>query len=201
MIGVIDYGVGNVTAFLNVYSRLGISAIRASKQDDVAACSHLILPGVGAFDHTMSAFEQSGLRRPIEERVFSESIPILGVCVGMQMLSKGSDEGELSGLGWLDAEVRSLEQLTRRALPHMGWNQLVTSKESPLFLDLEAKPYFYFLHSYYFQASTPDLVLAHADYEGLFECVVQSANIYGIQCHPEKSHLNGELFLRNFARL
>lgn len=202
MIRVVDYGVGNIQAFLNMFKRLGLPAERAKAADDLADATRLILPGVGSFDHAMTLLNQSGLREPLEARVLGDKVPVLGVCVGMQMLAAGSDEGELPGLNWIPGRVRAFAETPASAnlpQPHMGWNDLNVQPGSLLFADSEAKPRFYFLHSYYFDCVDRSHVAATATYGLDFDCVVSSGHIHGVQCHPEKSHHFGAQLLKNFA--
>jgi glutamine amidotransferase len=201
VIGIIDYGVGNVKAFLNVFHRLGIPAVRVNTTQSISKVSSLILPGVGSFDHAMKALNESGMREALERSVLQDLTPILGICVGMQMLTQTSDEGKLAGLGWLSAKVKSLDGLTDKPLPHMGWNTISFNPKCPLFKGFGESPLFYFLHSYYFSATNTNDVVAVANYGANFGCVVQKGNIFGIQCHPEKSHECGELLLKNFSEL
>lgn len=205
MIRIVDYGVGNIQAFLNLFDRLGLQAKRARDVADLADASHLILPGVGHFDHAMQGFNSSGLRLRLEELVLKRKIPLLGVCVGMQMLANGSDEGILPGLGWLPGHVNSLIGKPMDAslpLPHMGWNELQIQMPSSVFPSNEiAPPQFYFLHSYYFNAKNRSDVIATAHYDFDFDAVVRHENIFGMQCHPEKSHRWGEQFLRAFVEI
>jgi len=204
VISIIDYGVGNVLAFANVYHRLDIPAAIASTPGQIENASKLILPGVGAFDHAVARLNASGMRPMLERLVRGRGVPILGVCVGMQMLAASSEEGDLGGLDWVGGEVRKLDAdvldgVTR--LPHMGWNDVTPVVESPLFAGLERDARFYFLHSYYFQGAHDENVLAETDYGVTFSCAVQSGNIYGVQFHPEKSHRFGMQLLKNFAEL
>ena len=202
MIAVIDYGVGNVQAFLNLYKRIGYDAKRASKKEDLLDSSHIILPGVGHFDHAMQKLNDSGLRSELENQVLSKKIPIIGVCVGMQMLSDGSEEGDLPKLGWISGYVRSMRNnpnFRGMRLPHMGWNKLTTNPKSSLFLNgFDKNPQFYFLHSYFFVANNRDDVVATVNFGMEFDAAVSNENIHGIQCHPEKSHHWGENLLKNF---
>jgi glutamine amidotransferase len=201
MIGVIDYGVGNVKAFLNVFHRLGIAAERVAAAEDMAHLRSFILPGVGSFDHAMKALNDSGMRDTLERCVLEEGFPILGVCVGMQMLAQTSDEGRLPGLGWLPATVKKLDGITDLPLPHMGWNNIDLDPKCPLFKGFGDNPLFYFLHSYYFRSTDSHDIMAEANYGANFSCVVQKDNVFGIQCHPEKSHEYGALLLKNFSEL
>jgi imidazole glycerol-phosphate synthase subunit HisH len=205
MIRIVDYGVGNIQAFITIFKNLGIQAQRASTPNDLTDATRLILPGVGHFDHAMQRFNDSGLRTSIEELVMHKHVPILGVCVGMQMLAESSDEGTLSGLNWISGRVRSFaSQLTslRLPMPHMGWNDVRPRTQSNLFLkgfDEEAQ--FYFLHSYFFDVLDERDIVATTQYGFEFPAVVSRGNIYGVQCHPEKSHHWGTRLLKNFAEL
>lgn len=203
MIRIIDYGVGNIQAFLTLFKRQGIAAARASTPEELQDATRLILPGVGHFDHAMQRLNDSGLRSELERLVKQESVPIIGICVGMQMLSDGSDEGGLPGLGWIPGRVRSLSEnslVSNLPMPHMGWNTLTTKPSSRLFKSgFDDDPQFYFLHSFYFDADDKNSVAASAFYGLDFDAVVSSGHIHGIQCHPEKSHHWGAQLLKNFA--
>ena len=202
MIGIVNYGVGNVRALHNIYARLGIDAEIVSSPDGLRRASRFILPGVGAFDWTMTHLEQSGLRAPLTERVMNDGCPVLGICVGMQMLARRSDEGVLDGLGWIDADVRRFDVSTfaqRTHLPHMGWNDVRPRGNASLFEGLCDAARFYFLHSYYFAPDHDADVLAVTDYNGAFASCVQRGHIVGVQFHPEKSHQWGVRLLQNFA--
>ena len=204
MITVIDYGLGNILAFLNVYKRLNIPVAVARNTGELRPATKLILPGVGAFDRAMDLLRQSGMREALDELVLSQAVPVLGICVGMQILAAGSEEGVLPGLGWIDGTVRKFHTTTSThpiRLPHMGWNDVGPVTSSELFAGLETHARFYFLHSYYFECSRQDNVLAHAEYGGTFTCAVHSKNIFGVQFHPEKSHRYGTRLLQNFAEL
>lgn len=205
MICVIDYGVGNIQAFLNLFKRVGIDARRTSTVDELVGATHLVLPGVGHFDHAMQRLNASGIRPRLEELVLGASIPIVGVCVGMQMLAKGSDEGVLPGLNWIPGQVRSFASNPKSAdmpMPHMGWNELQPCVGAKLFTrGFDGIPQFYFLHSYFFDAQDKKDVAATAYYGINFDAVVSRGNIHGIQCHPEKSHHWGEQLLKNFVEL
>jgi len=203
MIRIVDYGIGNIQAFLNLFDRLGIVAKRAQNPDQLCDASHLILPGVGHFDHAMKCFNESGLSSRLEELVLGEKVPLMGVCVGMHMLAFGSDEGTVPGLGWIPGRVRSLADnplTTSLPMPHMGWNQLQLRDSSRIFPeDQKESPQFYFLHSYYFDTEDKSDVIATAHYGFDFDAVVSHSHIFGVQCHPEKSHRWGQQLLNNFA--
>jgi imidazole glycerol-phosphate synthase subunit HisH len=204
MITIIDYGVGNVFAFQNVFKRLNIPSKIAKCENDLIGSSKLILPGVGHFDYAMSQLNNSGMRDRLDELVLKQKIPIIGICVGMQMMALKSDEGSLDGLCWIDAYVKKFEEATinhHTKLPHMGWNDVKPIVNHPLFKGLEQEAIFYFLHSFYFKCSNTENIISKTDYGINFSSSVQLDNIYGIQFHPEKSHSYGERLLENFAKL
>ena len=149
MITIVDYGLGNVNAFLNVYRRLNVVARTASRAEDLQGAEKVILPGVGAFDHAMALLNQSGMRQTLDDLVLRQQVPVLGVCGGMQMRGRDSEEGSLPGLGWIDGRVRSLTSKTASLpVPHMGWNDAEPAATEPLFAGLESPARFYFLHSF-----------------------------------------------------
>lgn len=203
MIRIVDYGVGNIQAFLNMFKRLGIPAGRAHTASDLGDASRLILPGVGAFDNAMALLNASGMRDVLESRVLGEGIPILGVCVGMQMMAGSSEEGKLSGLNWIPGRVKafaSTPEASTLPMPHMGWNDLAVDPSARLFAGFaDISPQFYFLHSYYFECDDARHVAARACYGIDFACAVACGHIHGVQCHPEKSHHSGARLLKNFA--
>jgi len=204
MIAIIDYGLGNVMAFASLYHRFGISARIARTAGDLEGATRLILPGVGAFDHAMERLGASGMREPATELVRERGLPVLGICVGMQMLAEASDEGVLPGLGWIGGRVRKLDVSALRQktqLPHMGWNDVEPVRPSPLFAGLEHNARFYFLHSYYFHCARREDVLAETEYGIRFSCAVNSGAVHGVQFHPEKSHHFGARLLKNFAEM
>ena len=204
MVTIIDYGVGNVFAFQNVFKRLNIPSKIAKCENDLMDSSKLILPGVGHFDYAMSQLNKSGMRNRLNELVLIENVPVIGICVGMQMMSRKSDEGILDGLGWIDAEVKKFDESTishHTKLPHMGWNDVTPNKNHPLFRGLEQEAIFYFLHSFYFKCLDEKNSISKTDYGINFSSSVQHNNIYGIQFHPEKSHSFGEKLLENFSKL
>lgn len=205
MMCVVDYGVGNIQALLNLFNRLGIETKRACKGKDFDNATHLILPGVGHFDHAIKKFNESGVKEPLQDLVLGSKIPLLGVCVGMQMLADGSDEGNLPGLGWIPGRVKEFaknSESSKLSLPHMGWNVLHPKKNNLLFSGLDSNfLQFYFLHSYYFDTKEKEDILATTHYGIDFASVVSRQNIYGVQFHPEKSHKWGEQLLKNFSKI
>jgi len=205
MISIVDYGVGNIQAFLNLFKRLGVEARRALSPDDLSDAVRLVLPGVGNFDHAMQRLNDSGMRSKLEDLVLGAHVPVLGICVGMQMLAQGSDEGSLPGLNWVPGRVRSFAiqpQTADLPMPHMGWNDLQPRADSKLFSKgFNGNPQFYFLHSYFFDAQDKQDVAATVSYGFDFDAVVSRGHIHGVQFHPEKSHHWGEQLLKNFVEL
>ena len=204
MITILDYGLGNIQAFANIYRRLNIPVAFARTAEDFEGATHIVLPGVGAFDWAMERLNASGMRATLDRLVLDERLPVLGVCVGMQMMARRSEEGSAFGLGWFDAEVVHFDESRiqgRTHLPHMGWNDVSPSDESGLFQEMGVESRFYFLHSYYFSPNDTNDVLATTDYGVSFACAVHRQNVLGVQFHPEKSHGYGIQLLKNFARL
>lgn len=204
MITIVNYGLGNIQAIANIYRRLNIPVTVAGDESELERADRIILPGVGAFDWAMTRLEESGMRARLHDLVMVRKRPVLGICVGMQMLARRSDEGEQAGLGWIDADVRRFDEgafKQQTHLPHMGWNDVMPVTAECLFRGMEPRPRFYFLHSYYFSPSRPANTLGVTDYNGLFTSAVRSENIYGVQFHPEKSHHWGIQLLKNFAEL
>ena len=205
MIAIIDYGLGNIEAFLNIYKRLHISAKVAKSKGDLDGAKKLILPGVGHFDNAMQKLKDSGMKSEIESLVMQDDIPILGVCVGMQIMADYSEEVVQKGLGWISGTVKSLDKIVEEKselpLPHMGWNS-VTSDNRDLFTEIDSNGLdFYFLHSYYFDCSSHENCIANTHYDSDFCSAVKNRNIFGVQFHPEKSHHSGVQLLKNFADL
>jgi imidazole glycerol-phosphate synthase subunit HisH len=204
VIRVIDYGLGNVKAFLNAFNVLGIDADRARTNSDLDDADHLILPGVGSFDLAIDLFSQSGMRDKVETMVFNHNVPILGVCVGMQILADFSEEGALPGLGWIKGKVNKINPHDQNnmplVLPHMGWNTVKPCFASKLFPITDSYEEFYFLHSFHFVPEELVTTVAEFDYGGTKTCVVSKENIFGVQCHPEKSHHHGLRLLSAFAK-
>lgn len=202
MITIVDYGVGNIRAFLNAFKLLNLPARTATTPEELADAERIILPGVGAFDNAMARLDESGMRPTLTTLVADRKVPVLGVCVGMQMLGKSSEEGQRPGLGWIDGSVRSLRELDTAGdlrLPHMGWNEVRPAADNPLFRGLDEAWRFYFLHSFFFDCARNEDVAAVASYGREFCCAVRSDNVFGVQFHPEKSHHFGTTLLNNFA--
>lgn len=204
MITIVNYGIGNVQAIYNIYKRLNLPVRIASAAGELADAERIILPGVGAFDWAMARLNHSGMRETLDDLVKSQKRPVLGICVGMQMLARRSDEGVLEGLGWIDADVRRFDEASFRGrthLPHMGWNDVEPTQQGGLFEGMENGGQFYFLHSYFVAPRRHDEVLAVTDYNGRYASSVRAGNVFGVQFHPEKSHQWGIRLLSNFARV
>lgn len=203
MIGIVDYGLGNVRAFENIYRRLGVDAKPVRTAEDLAHAERLILPGVGAFDWAMARLTQSGMIDALNRRVLQDGVPVLGVCVGMQIMADGSDEGVSAGLGWIPGQVKRFRDEwfnTRTHLPHMGWNDIDLVDAPSLMANLPA-PRFYFLHSYFFCPHDESHIIARTHYGKVFASAIRRGNIWATQFHPEKSHDWGVTLLANFAKV
>jgi glutamine amidotransferase len=204
MLCIVNYGSGNIAAIANICQKAKIEHSIVSDPKNLVDGSHFLLPGVGAFDPTMEILNKSGIQTALEEEVVGKGKPVLGICVGMHLLAEGSEEGDLPGLGWVPGHVRkiSVAHLNRPPhLPHMGWNSVALRRQSPLFEGCNPARGYYFLHSFYFDATHSDNVLASVEYGGELPCVVNKGRVFGAQFHPEKSHGNGIQFIKNFARL
>lgn len=195
---IVNYGLGNVKAFKNIYDKLNINSEISSKREHFLNATHLILPGVGAFDWAISRLNDSGLREILDMLVIEKKLPILGVCVGMQMMASKSEEGVLPGLNWIEGKVIKLSNET--ILPHMGWNNIKPLIKSNLFTDIKNLN-FYFLHSYYYETIDPKHTVSVTNYGKNFTSAINKKNIFGTQFHPEKSHENGIKILKNFINI
>ena len=203
MIAIIDYGCGNIRAFENVFKKLNVPIKVASKDEDLADASGLILPGVGAFDFVMQSFNKSGMRDSVEHKIFDDKTPVLGVCAGMQIMANSSEEGQEDGLGWIGGTVRHFDTSTipfSTKVPHMGWNS-ISPTPSKIFSGIDHGARYYFVHSYYFDPENSTNSIATSNYGGDFTCALAKENIYGVQFHPEKSHYTGIHLLNNFSQL
>lgn len=204
MITIIDYGLGNIRAFQNVYEKLSIPVKVARVPGEVENATKIILPGVGSFDYAMRQLNRSGMREVLEERVLVDKIAVMGICVGMQMLADSSEEGNECGLGWIKGNVCKFDANLihfKSRLPHMGWNTIIPKDNVYLFNGIENQARFYFLHSYYFECNDEAHVISRTDYGITYASAVNKENVFGIQFHPEKSHNNGIRLLNNFAKL
>lgn len=201
MIVIIDYGLGNLGSIKNMIKKVGFDSIISSDKDQIRNATKLILPGVGSFDRGMIELKKRGLIDVLNEVVQEKQTPILGICLGMQLMTKSSEEGTEKGLGWINAEVKyfSFEENTYK-VPHMGWNYIHEKKESSFFKP-EGKNRFYFVHSYYVDCNNEEDILSTSTYGFEFVSSFKRKNIMGIQCHPEKSHKFGIHFLKQFIEI
>jgi glutamine amidotransferase len=203
-IGIIDYGVGNLGSLVNILKRIGIAAFVSKREQELSAASHLILPGVGRFDHGISKLRELGLEESLKDLVFHKKKPILGICLGMQLLCQHSEEGDKPGLGWVKADVKKFELAglgKDLRIPHMGWNMVDYRSNHILFDDPMPEERFYFTHSYMVTCRNPEDVVATTRYGVDFVSVFNVGLIFGVQFHPEKSLKNGMKLLGNFARV
>ncbi len=204
MIGIIDYGSGNVQAIATIYKKLNIDYLIISNSHNLKKADKLILPGVGAFDATMQQLISSGIKEELNKLVLEEKIPILGICVGLQVMGYGSEEGSLSGLGWIPGKVKKFDESKikiKPKLPHMGWNVIKDVTAHPLFKGIDMDFGFYFVHSFYFECESEENILATSNYGIEFTSSIYAGHIFGTQFHPEKSHGNGVQLFKNFAKL
>jgi glutamine amidotransferase len=200
-ITIIDYGMGNLGSIANMFKQIGVHAEVSASLEKIERADRLILAGVGAFDAGMQRLNDLELISLMEYKVLEQKTPFLGICLGMQLLSRSSEEGQMPGLGWLEAETVKFDfdgHATRLHVPHMGWNEIQTCTEHPLLADLGEDARFYFVHSYYVCCSHSEEVLATTEYGFPFHAVVGRGNILGTQFHPEKSHRYGKKILENF---
>lgn len=201
---IINYGMGNLGSINNMFKHLNIPSIISSEFSDIESADKLILPGVGAFDNGMKNIKEKGLMPVLNKMVIENKVPILGICLGMQLFARKSAEGNLPGLGWIDADINKFMFDGKNAnlkVPHMGWNDAEVQKESSLFAEMYESPRFYFVHSYYLSCMDNSNILCQTNYGHNFASGVEKNNIYGVQFHPEKSHKFGMKLLDNFAKM
>lgn len=204
MITIIDYGSGNIKAIANIYEKLNIQYHIATTPEQVVGAKKIFLPGVGAFDETISKLDSTGFREVLDLEVLQNKVPIIGICVGMQILAESSEEGTLKGLGYVKGKVKKIDVNSlqhKPKLPHLGWNTITVNKDHFLLNNIDQDFGFYFLHSFYFECEDPNDILTTTTYGKPFASAVVHDNVYGIQFHPEKSHQNGITLLHNFAKL
>lgn len=203
MLTIIDYGTGNLSSIKNMLKRLGIDSLISNQTNDILNADKLILPGVGAFDYGMEQLHLSGLVNVLNEKVLTNKTPILGICLGVQLLTAGSEEGKAKGLGWIKAKTVAFDKTKLAAnqkIPHMSWCDVMDYKQSKLFTDMPEDLRFYFVHSYHLQVDDENEVLVKASYGYPFAAGIEKDNILGVQFHPEKSHKYGMQLLQNFVK-
>lgn len=203
MVTIVDYGVGNLASIANMARKAGTQCVISSQPADVLAADKLILPGVGAFDRGMANLEERGLIPALNERAIGRGVPTLGLCLGMQLLGRGSEEGTRPGLGWLEADTVRFKFTADSPLkvPHMGWNFIEPAAPAALVEHLPAEPRFYFVHSFYLACDDPGDVMCWTTYGDRFASGIHKGNLWGTQFHPEKSHSFGLALLKNFLAL
>jgi glutamine amidotransferase len=201
MVTIVDYGVGNLASIKNMLKKAGTDSLISSEESDILNAEKLILPGIGAFDTCAEKLNNSGLVGSLNKRILEDKTPILGICVGLQLLLNGSEEGKLPGLGWIRGKVVRFDKNKLNAahkVPHMGWTETRLAKPSRLFKGMYEEPRFYFVHSYYAEPADGRNVLAYAHYGYDFPAALEFENILGVQFHPEKSHKFGLKLMENF---
>ena len=201
MITIVDYGMGNLGSIQNMFKRIGAATCVTADPARLAEAGKILLPGVGSFDTAMERIDGSGLREVLDRKALVERIPILGICLGMQLLTRGSEEGTRKGLGWIAASTRRFPAGEGLKVPHMGWNVVQAMEPDELTRDLPPDARFYFVHSYCVMADDPCDSLLRTTYGITFDSAVRRGNVRGAQFHPEKSHKFGMRLLANFARL
>jgi imidazole glycerol-phosphate synthase subunit HisH len=204
MITIVDYGMGNLGSVHNMFKRIGVPSLVTSDLNSIAKAEKILLPGVGAFDHAMQRIADTGMLEVLNQKALKEKIPVLGICLGMQLLTESSKEGVLPGLGWIPGHTLSFtEELNRKDLkvPHMGWNTVAMSSPSKLTEEFDHEYKFYFVHSYFVKCQKPEDVILHTSHGISFDSGIQRDNIFGVQFHPEKSHKYGMKVFKNFAKL
>ena len=200
MIVIVDYGMGNLKSISNMLKKLGHDAIITNQIDEIKKASRLLLPGVGAFDMAMKNIKSLGFFEVLDKKVTIEKTPILGICLGMQLLTNGSEEGNETGFGWINADTIRFNSSSKK-VPHMGWNSIKIEKKTPIFEPVNKERRFYFVHSYYVQCKNQENILATTEYGDNFASMIHHENLYGVQFHPEKSHKYGMEILNQFAKI
>jgi glutamine amidotransferase len=203
VIAVIDYGLGNLTSILSMFRRIGAPAVITNNTSEIESAEKLILPGVGHFKKGMENLRDTGLQSLLNDLVLNQKRPVLGICLGAQLMTQHSEEGDIEGLGWIEARTIRFQQaqLGKLKVPHMGWADVTLQNESQFWNDVPPEPRFYHVHSYHFVVTDPSVISATSWYGYEFVCAFQQNNIYGVQFHPEKSHKYGMKVLENFAAL
>jgi glutamine amidotransferase len=200
---IIDYQMGNILSIVNKIHRIGYEAIVTNNIDLIKGAEKLILPGVGHFKKAIENLKRLQLLDTLNESVLLRKTPILGICLGMQLMARHSEEGDVDGLCWIDADVVKFQvrDQLKYKIPHIGWNNAIIVKESPLFKDVSVEAKYYFVHSYHMKCNKEEDILTTTEYDYLFTSSIQKNNIFGTQFHPEKSHDDGEMLLKNFVTL
>jgi glutamine amidotransferase len=202
MISIVDYGIGNIGSIQNMLKKVGIDVEIINSPNALEKSKKIILPGVGAFDDGMKLLNNNNWLEILNRKVLMEKIPVLGICLGMQLMTKSSEEGVEAGLGWVDATVKKFKFENKDIkIPHMGWNEVIPNNDSELFFNLNQGARFYHVHSYFVSLNQSEGILAETNYGGKFISAFNFDNIYGVQFHPEKSHKYGKQLLLNFSKV
>lgn len=201
MIAILDYGIGNLKSVYNMFKKVGVEATITSDSSTIKNADKYLLPGVGSFDHGITSLKRASFFDTLESEVLNNKKPIIGICLGMQLLTNSSEEGKEKGLGWIDAETIKFDLTDKNlSIPHMGWNNIYPKNQDNIFKKL-ADNRFYFVHSFHVVCSSEENVLATSNYGQEFTCSINKENIYGVQFHPEKSHKHGMQLLKNFDEI
>lgn len=203
MITIVDYGMGNLGSVFNMFKKIGVDSKITSDLEEVKVAKKILLPGVGSYDNAMKRINESGLREILDKKALEEKIPVLGICLGMQLLTLGSEEGKEKGLGWIKASAKKFQfpKEEKLKVPHMGWNRVFETAPNKLIVDFPEEPRFYFVHSYYVEVENQENSILKTNYGIEFDSAIHHENIYGAQFHPEKSHKFGMKLFENFAKL
>lgn len=201
MIAILDYGIGNLRSVYNMFKKVGVESQITSDKLAIQQADKYLLPGVGSFDHGINSLKSAPFFEALEKEVLEYNKPILGICLGMQLLTNSSEEGKEKGLGWIDAETLKFDLADKSlSIPHMGWNKANPQNENTIFKNLKENR-FYFVHSYYVACNNEENILATTGYGQEFSCSIYKDNVYGVQFHPEKSHKFGMQLLKNFGEI
>jgi imidazole glycerol-phosphate synthase subunit HisH len=202
VITIVNYGLGNLGSICNMLRKIGVKSVISSDVGEIAKAQKIILPGVGHFDRAMEQINRCGLKEILDVKAIGEKVPILGICLGMQLLTKSSEEGQLPGLGWIPAKtVRfCVSRESNLKIPHMGWNLVSRATPSPLTEGFESEQRFYFVHSYHVRVEDEKHSILKTEHGYSFDSAIQNENVFGVQFHPEKSHRFGMKLLDNFAK-
>lgn len=202
MITIIDYGMGNLGSVQNMLNRIGVQSQITNSITDIEKAGKILLPGVGAFGAAMALIKEKNLVDILNHKVVEKKTPVLGICLGMQLLTKHSEEGNVKGLGWINATTKKFQfQDNSLKIPHMGWNFVKLKQKNALIENLDAESKFYFVHSYYVECANSANVLATTFYGNDFHSIIHDENVFGAQFHPEKSHKFGMQILSNFSKI
>jgi glutamine amidotransferase len=200
---ILDYGMGNIFSVQKKIKALGLNPIISNSEEDILNADKIIFPGVGHFSNAMENLKKLNVIQSLNEKVLGKKTPVLGICLGMQLMAQNSEEGNLNGLGWFDATVKkfNIQDKLNFKVPQMGWNTISINKKSDLMIGIPDQSELYFIHSFYIECSVEKDILTKTVYESEFVSAIQKDNIFGVQYHPEKSHEIGEKMLKNFIEI